>query len=495
MNQLTGSQSDLSKVSLNNNQPIDTTNLTKKSGILVDMITLESSIKRKANYVNKEKTVDIRKNFIVKGSGKKETYIGDITLKDKFAYVGTLMGRQLVRSGVGFYSYPNKDLYFGHWINNEKNNLGVYSYYTPEDEIEYYIGEWKDGVKNGFGIYFWKKEDIEKNELETYDVFIGSFKNGGISEGLYLKRKIVNEITSTHYYFGKFNEDAKRSDKNSFYFTTDNEVLIYGHIEDSTFINGKIIQQKDDRIFSFEKKENQLELGNLEYVPEQVTEEDIVKELKDIYENFKDFERKLDINCFSDLVETIYGIIDRHSSLNTFSTDDLFLEKELRVEFFRGMYIRFTDLIVKLMEKEQEKLGKKRDSMIRYSSTEFGSNNLIRKSSGYMKATESSQSLGDLNNISKISPNKPLRKETLKSIPEKNENEIQSKRNSDAFADSMGSLKKSDSLTGSKILHRNSVKDTSKKMSETKSEKNLVKKDSGNVDSGVSAFTLKDNQK
>ena len=56
-------------------------------------------------------------------------------------------------------------------------------------------------------------------------------------------------------------------------------------------------------------------------------------------------------------------------------------------------------------------------------------------------------------------------------------------------------MKKSDSLTGSKILHRNSVKDTSKKMSETKSEKNLVKKDSGNVDSGVSAFTLKDNQK
>lgn len=490
MNQQTGSQSDLSKVSLNNNQPIDTTNLTKKSGILVDMLTLESMIKRKANYINPEKTVDIRKNFIVKGSGKKETYIGDITLRDKFAYVGTLMGRQLVRSGVGFYSYPNKDLYFGHWINNEKNNLGVYSYYTPEDEIEYYIGEWKDGVKNGFGIYFWKKEDIEKNELETYDVFIGNFKNGGIYEGLYLKRKIVKDGISTHYYFGKFNEDAKRSDKNSFYFTTDNEVLIYGHIEDSTFINGKIIQQKDDRIFSFEKKENQLELGNLEYVPEQVTEEDIVKELKDIYENFKDFERKLDINCFSDLVEIIYGIIDRHSSLNTFTTEDLFLEKELRIEFFRGMYLRFTDLIVKLMEKEQEKSGKKRDSLNRLASTEFG-NNLIRKSSGYVKATESSQSLGDSNKNPKNTPNKIIKKDTLKTIPEKNENELQSKRNSEAFLDSKDSLKKSDS----KILHRNSVKDTSKKMSETKSEKNLLKKESENFDSSVSAFKLKDNQK
>jgi hypothetical protein len=547
MNQVNMSKSDLSKISVNNNRPIDTRNMTNKSDIKLDMLTVESTLKRNKNYVNNEKTVEVRKNFIKKGPGKKETYIGEISSKERFAYVGTLMGRELVRSGIGYYIYPNQDLYFGHWLNNRKNNFGVYSYYTPVDEIEYYIGEWKDGVKNGFGIYFWKKQNTEIIHKDMYDVFIGNFNNGGIHRGLYLKRKLEDEITCTHYYFGKFNQDAKRSDENSFYYTTDNETLIYGHIEDNTFIKGNIVQQKDDRIFSFEKSEKTLNLGDLDYIPEQITEEEVLKELKDIYQNFKDFEKEVNFKFFSNLVVTIYKLIDKHSSLETFTTENLSIENDLKIEFFRGMYQRFEDLIEKLVTKEQERSLKKRDSLNNRPSIDATNNPLFKRNSGITnKGSEPSQTHGDLNNLTPRKTNsfinkghvktdeksedkpleRPKKKDTIKDfklthpvIAEKNENETQSKKQAEKVVDWKDSLKKSDSFTASKLIHKKSVKDMSKKMVDSKSEKTLIKKDSeenggksetkqnyatdknlkttssGNLNPSVSAFTLTDNQK
>lgn len=49
--------------------------------------------------------------------------------------------------------YPDGGVYDGHWEDNDKNGVGIYTY--PNGDT--YEGEWKDDQKHGKGIYTYKQ--------------------------------------------------------------------------------------------------------------------------------------------------------------------------------------------------------------------------------------------------------------------------------------------------------------------------------------------------
>ena len=55
---------------------------------------------------------------------------------------------QLIKSGLGCYTYPSGATYEGEWQQNVKNGLGVYKYAKGGS----YVGNFKSGEFSGFGI-------------------------------------------------------------------------------------------------------------------------------------------------------------------------------------------------------------------------------------------------------------------------------------------------------------------------------------------------------
>ena len=53
-------------------------------------------------------------------------------------------------SGFGTYTYKNKDIYAGNWIEGKRNGRGKMTYTKDK---EWYDGEWQEGHKNGQGTY------------------------------------------------------------------------------------------------------------------------------------------------------------------------------------------------------------------------------------------------------------------------------------------------------------------------------------------------------
>ena len=80
----------------------------------------------------------------------------------------TTFTTQLVKSGLGCYTYPSGATYEGEWQQNVKNGLGVYKYAKGGS----YVGNFKSGEFSGFGVRklrsgvvkagIWKANELEK---------------------------------------------------------------------------------------------------------------------------------------------------------------------------------------------------------------------------------------------------------------------------------------------------------------------------------------------
>ena len=84
-----------------------------------------------------------------------------------------------IPNGIGYYFYPNKEYYFGNFLNGKREGKGTYKY---KDGTQY-KGEWKNNKKNGEGVIVNIKEKWE---------FIGKFENDFPIEGIYNK---LNELS------------------------------------------------------------------------------------------------------------------------------------------------------------------------------------------------------------------------------------------------------------------------------------------------------------
>lgn len=158
--------------------------------------------------------INNRNVLIIENNGG--IYIGDISLDGK-------------RDGIGLSIYPNKDVHYGNWKNDQLDGLGrfyfndgrrfVGDYFNnvhSEGELlmgdgsnyngafingkfngygemyysddNFYHGQWKDGEKDNFGIMYYENGDIYegiwfKNKQHGYGKTI--FNNGEIYEGEY----------------------------------------------------------------------------------------------------------------------------------------------------------------------------------------------------------------------------------------------------------------------------------------------------------------------
>jgi hypothetical protein len=303
--------------------------------IKIDLTMVNSNIKTKGSYNSDKLGVFIESNSYKNGIGSAEKYLASISAKDKFTYVGTL-NDNLKRSGIGMNKYNCGDSYFGYWQNDKKFLSGVYAHKPENDQSEFYAGNWEDAKRNGFGVYVWKKDNQPENKA-IMDVFIGNFKDGAISRGLYVSRQLEGDNVKSNYYFGKF-LNGKKSDENALYYLTTPETLFQGQIENDNLIKGNIYHGKDNRAFSFVKH------SSGEYLPDEVTEEK-ANEVKKIYEAFNNFNKIEKIKIvLTGLVKKINELTAAYSGIEKYKTGEVDLLKLLELETYNGIFNEFNKL-------------------------------------------------------------------------------------------------------------------------------------------------------
>lgn len=289
---------------------------------------VNSNIKMKGSYDNKTLGVFFENNPIEKGMASEAKYLANISAKDKFTYVGTL-NENLQRKGVGLNIYNCGDSYFGYWEKDEKFLTGVYTH-KPENGIsEFYAGDWEKAKRNGFGVYVWRK-DNQPEDKAIMDVFIGIFKEGAISRGLYVSRQLDGDKVKSNYYYGNF-VNGKKSDDNALYYLSSSDTMFEGVINEDNIIKGKIYKAAEKRAFRFEKHEE-------EYLPDEVTEDE-ANGIKKIYDAFKNFDDSNKIKLvLTGLVKKIAELTTHYKVIDNFKKGEVFLLELLEMKNYQSIF-------------------------------------------------------------------------------------------------------------------------------------------------------------
>ena len=183
-----------------------------------------------------------------------------------------------IKNGKGLYliNYNNKKnstFYFGEWMNNKR----IGKYYINNENNDILIGEF-DINGNGKGIYFWYNQKY----------FFGEFINEKLSKGFLISQNIESNDykLNGNLYYGNFNEEGKKNDKNGIFFDVEKNLMFYGEIENDEIIYGFEI--------GFDKNENIIcagidfsEKSKIEKIYfENTFDENIKNGIKEIFLNF-----------------------------------------------------------------------------------------------------------------------------------------------------------------------------------------------------------------
>ena len=183
-----------------------------------------------------------------------------------------------IKNGKGLYliNYNNKKnstFYFGEWMNNKR----IGKCYINNENNDILIGEF-DINGNGKGIYFWYNQKY----------FFGEFINEKLSKGFLISQNIESNDykLNGNLYYGNFNEEGKKNDKNGIFFDVEKNVMFYGEIENDEIIYGFEI--------GFDKNENIIcagidfsEKSKIEKIYfENTFDENIKNGIKEIFLNF-----------------------------------------------------------------------------------------------------------------------------------------------------------------------------------------------------------------
>ncbi len=192
-------------------------------------------------------TIRDKKKYILNNI-KIQRWEGDLSIdsysieikKDNSSFIGILNGK-FERDGYGINKFPNGDIYFGYFENDQRNRHGIY-FYSPEkkDKIiheECYYGFWLNNQKNNHGIYLWIDEPENNIDFDNanFDCFIGNVKDDHYNKGCYLSK-----IEDNYYlYYGYFDEEGKKNDNNALFYSSSDK-LIKGKIVNDIFTEGFI---------------------------------------------------------------------------------------------------------------------------------------------------------------------------------------------------------------------------------------------------------------
>lgn len=248
----------------------------------------EGRVEIDLDEVNKLKdgaTYDFKVNNVsnkIKNLGKPKTgtdatqyvaYLSD----GGFSYTGRLDNKKFSRNGIGLNIYKNHDKYLGQWNLGNKHDFGQYHHNkkNPSDDDQIYLGKWTNNVREGHGIYVWHTSGTQISDA-VFDAFVGDFQNDKFEQGAYLSKPDAN---SYFCYFGKFDSEGRKTDKNCFFFQAKEDRLFHGEIFQDKFVRGHVMtfDQKDYKkvvnICSFEMKDDKPIIKEFEITDKSVQSE------------------------------------------------------------------------------------------------------------------------------------------------------------------------------------------------------------------------------
>ncbi len=165
---------------------------------------------------------------IIKISIDKDIYIGE-GYKEKNS-------QNFIKEGKGLY-YKNSDkinenqFYFGEWLNNKRTGR----FYLKNENNDALFGNFNING-DGKGIYFW----FDQNNNEYNKFYLGEFSEEKISKGFLLNKDIIfnNHKLNGNIYYGNFNNEGKKNDKNGIVFDLEKNLMFYGEIKNDEVISG-----------------------------------------------------------------------------------------------------------------------------------------------------------------------------------------------------------------------------------------------------------------
>ena len=132
---------------------------------ITERIKKETYAKRSSANVSEEEDARMTKDNGLSSIAKRKE---QLEKENEQTGPKTTFTTQLVKSGLGCYTYPSGAIYEGEWQQNVKNGLGVYKYAKGGS----YVGNFKSGEFSGFGVRklrsgvvkagIWKANELEK---------------------------------------------------------------------------------------------------------------------------------------------------------------------------------------------------------------------------------------------------------------------------------------------------------------------------------------------
>lgn len=206
--------------------------------------------------------------------------------KENYNFIGVLDKNNFKRTSFGIEKNQKGEVYVGYHENNLRHGRGVY-HFPDKVDGEYnltsiYMGYWKENKKHGSGSYIWKKDKIgveSSYQSCLITAFIGWFFEDRYDVGLFYED---GEDGSLTLYYGKFDENNKKSDPEGFF---------YHNSQDETYVvicNIQADKVEDGIKFSFKRDDASEKNNFLNFVE--------FKYGKDTHENLKEGEKVDDMN-------------------------------------------------------------------------------------------------------------------------------------------------------------------------------------------------------
>jgi len=318
------------------------------NGIKFDVLKIDSTIKKNNSYIEGDNKFEFCLDYNPEQESEHEPntdfqkYISKIKTKST-EYLG-ILSKNLIKEGHGYNHFDNGDEYFGQWKSNKKEGYGIYYFKDNGGEgdstiKQIYFGEFKDNIKSGEGVYFNIKnfsEEKKDNILIPIDfnVAIGQFDNDNFSKGLVYsmnggRRKI---------YKGRISEGKKNDDKAEIY--EDDNKIFFGTVENNIMIRGRIIIMNEglkEAGYYFNKKQKDGDI-EFDYNQDEQNDENYIKsldELNDVLDNEKikdlfvyvmklrekinspdNFEYIKNLNYDEDIINQLKNLYEKYLDLN-----------------------------------------------------------------------------------------------------------------------------------------------------------------------------------
>lgn len=225
---------------------------------------------------------------------------------------------------VKWIGYSNGNFYLGELINEDTfHGKGLFFY----KDYGFYLGNWINGIKQGQGICVWFDQDNFNNDNINYkDTFIGNYLNGRYAKGFYISncncQIRCKDLSKNYIYFGSFDMDKTKTDKNCFLYDLKKEFIFNGVIAKNKAKEGYQMTYKDNKLSNLIGfKTNVINNDVEELIKESYLDNKLIIKIKEKIKTFIEF--IVEINLSKEIKEiinyvefTIKSIDDEYNDKN-----------------------------------------------------------------------------------------------------------------------------------------------------------------------------------